>query len=111
MRILFDQGTPRQLRNFLLEHTVDTSAWRGWSELSNGDLLDIAEIEGYDLLITTDRRMRYQQNLAGRRLAVIALLSQSWPYTELSIEEIRTTITEVQPGELREIRISKRHEA
>ena len=79
--------------------------------MSNGDLLDIAEIEGYDLLITTDRRMRYQQNLAGRRLAVIALLSQSWPYTELSIEEIRTTITEVQPGELREIRISKRREA
>ena len=79
--------------------------------MSNGDLLDVAESDGYDLLITTDHSIRYQQNLAGRRLAVIALLSQSWPYAESSIEEIRTVITEVQPGELREIRVSKRREA
>ena len=105
MKILFDQGTPRPLRNFLSEHTVDTSAGRGWSELSNGDLLDIAESEGYDLLITTDRNLRHQQNLAGRRLAVIALLSGAWPYAQSRIEEIRAAIAEAQPGELKEVQI------
>ena len=63
MKILFDQGTPRPLRNFLPEHAVDTSAGRGWSELSNGDLLDAAESEGYDLLITTDQNMGTSRTL------------------------------------------------
>ena len=63
MKILFDQGTPRPLRSFLPEHAVDTAAGRGWSELSNGELLDIAESEGYELLITTDQNIRHQQNL------------------------------------------------
>ena len=55
--------------------------------MSNGDLLDIAESEGYELLITTDQNIRYQQNLAGRRLAVIVLLSGAWPYARSRIEE------------------------
>ena len=73
--------------------------------MSNGDLLDIAESEGYDLLITTDRNLRHQQNLAGRRLAVIALLSGAWPYAQSRIEEIRAAIAEAQPGELKEVQI------
>ncbi len=93
------------LRNVLPEHTVDTSAGRGWSELSNGDLLDIAESEGYELLITTDQNIRYQQDLAGRRLAVIVLLSTAWPYARSRTEDIRAAINEIQPGELREIPI------
>ena len=105
MRILFDQGTPRPLRDFLSEHTVDTSAGRGWSELSNGDLLNIAEIEGYDLLITTDQSMRYQQNIAGRALAVLVLLSGAWPYARSSVEDIRAAIAEAQPGEWKEVPI------
>ena len=79
--------------------------------MSNGDLLDIAESEGYDLLITTDRNMRHQQNHAGRRLAVIALLSGAWPYARSRIEEIRAAVAEVQPGELREVHIPMRGEA
>ena len=110
MKILFDQGTPRPLRNFLPEHTVDTSAGRGWSELSNGDLLDIAESEGYELLITTDQNIRHQQNLAARRLAVIVLLSGAWPYARSRVEEIRAAVAEVQRGELREVPISIRGE-
>ena len=110
MKILFDQGTPRPLRNFLPEHAVDTSAGRGWSEFSNGDLLDIAESEGYELLITTDQNMWYQQNLAGRRLAVIVLLSGAWPYARSRIEEIRAAVAEVQRGELREVPILEMEE-
>ena len=63
--------------------------------MSNGDLLDIAESEGYELLITTDRNMRHQQNLAGRRLAVIVLLSGAWPYARSRIKEIRAAVAEV----------------
>ena len=108
MKILFDQGTPRPLRNFLPEHTVDTSARKGWSELSNGELLDIAESEGYDLLITTDQNLQYQQNLVGRRLAVIVLRSGSWPYANARIEEIRAALADVQVGELREVQLTAR---
>ena len=105
MRILFDQGTPRPLRNFLPEHTVDTPGPRGWAALSNGELLDIAEEEGYEVLITTDQSMRYQQNLDDRRLAVIVLRSGSWPYARSKIEEIRVAVVTTQPGELQEVQI------
>lgn len=108
MKILFDQGTPRPLRNFLPEHTVDTSARKGWSELSNGELLDSAESEGYELLITTDQNLQHQQNLVGRRLAVIVLRSGSWPYAHAGIEEIRASVANVQSGELREVRLTVR---
>ena len=108
MKILFDQGTPRPLRNFLPEHTVDTSARKGWSELSNGELLDIAESEGYELLITTDQNLQHQQNLAGRRLAVMVLRSGSWPYAHAGIAEIRAAVADVQSGELREVRLTVR---
>ena len=64
MRILFDHGTPRPLRDHLPQHRVDTAAEKGWSQLGNGELLDHAERAEYDLMITTDQNMRYQQNVA-----------------------------------------------
>ena len=69
MRILFDHGTPAGLARALPGHTVATAQGRRWDRLSNGDLLKEAEAAGSDLLITTDRRIRYQQNLSGRRIA------------------------------------------
>ena len=62
MKVLFDHGTPAPLRGYIPEHTVDTAAEKGWAELSNGELLDQAESEEYELLITTDQSVRYQQN-------------------------------------------------
>ena len=108
MKILFDHGTPRPLRQELPGHSVDTAADMGWDRLVNGDLLDSAEQDGYEILITTDQSMRHQQNLASRRLAIIVLLSQAWPYAESRLEEIRAAIAEVQPGELREVYIPVR---
>jgi len=70
MKILFDQGTPVPLRGSLLDHKVDTVYERGWSTLANGNLLDTAEREGYNLLVTTDRRLRYQQNLTSRQITL-----------------------------------------
>lgn len=70
------------LRAFLPQHEVSTAFERGWSQLKNGELLDAAEREGYDLLVTTDSNLKFQQNLAARRIAVVALLSTSWPRIE-----------------------------
>lgn len=103
MRILFDQGTPVPLRQHLTSHVVDTAFERGWSTLRNGELLDIAEHERYDLLITTDQHLRYQQSLAARHLAVIVLLSTSWPRIQRRIEAIQAAVERVAPGGYEEI--------
>ena len=105
MKILFDQGAPAPLRRHLEGHVVDTAAERGWSDLDNGDLIDNAEREGYDVPITTDRNVRYQQNLADRRLAVVVLLSTAWPKVQVRVEDIRLALDRLGPGELTELAI------
>lgn len=78
VRILFDQGTPVPLRRFLPGHEVETTYERGWGALENGALLREAEREGFGAIITTDQNLRYQQDLATRRLAVLVLLTTDW---------------------------------
>ena len=103
MRILFDQGTRAPLRQHLTSHVVDTTFECGWSTLRNGELLDVAEHERYDLLITTDQSLRYQQHLAARQLAIIVLLSTSWPRIQRRIEAIQAAVERVLPGGYEEI--------
>jgi hypothetical protein len=76
VRILFDQGTPVPLRSLLVAHDVSTAFELGWSTLSNGELLTVAEGQ-FDMLITTDRHLRHQQDLSGRRLAILVLATTS----------------------------------
>jgi hypothetical protein len=75
--ILFDHGTPKGLARALSEHTVHTAQSKGWDALTNGELLDAAESAGFELLLTTDRRIRYQQNLRVRRIALVVLTGRS----------------------------------
>ena len=105
MKILFDHGTPSPLRLHLAEHSVDRSSERGWELLTNGELIQKAEEEGYEVIVTTDQSMRYQQNLASRRLAVVVLMSTAWPRVQNCILEIRTAIEDVQPGQVKEVPI------
>jgi predicted nuclease of predicted toxin-antitoxin system len=79
MKILFDQGTPVPLRGFLPEHDVQTAFERGWSNLKNGDLLAIAEADGFECLVTTDKNLSYQQNLSRRKIALVVLPTTNWP--------------------------------
>jgi hypothetical protein len=102
MRILFDQGTPLPLRRFLTEHEVATAFERGWDKLANGDLLRVAEAE-FDLLITTDQNLRYQQNLTGRKLAILVLPTTSWPKIWRHIQVVVDAVKRIQPGEYREV--------
>jgi predicted nuclease of predicted toxin-antitoxin system len=78
MRILLDQGTPVPLRRALAGHTVETVREKGWDRMGNGTLLAAAEAD-FDILTTTDQNMRYQQNLRGRRLAILVLPTTNWP--------------------------------
>ena len=73
MLILFDHGTPKGLARALSAHTVHTAQAKGWDTLSNGELLNAAEEAGFELLLTTDRRIRHQQNLRVRRIALVVL--------------------------------------
>jgi hypothetical protein len=87
MKILFDQGTPAPLRKVLVGHLVSTAFEEGWSNLTNGELLAISE-ERFDLFITTDQNLRYQQNLADRQLAILVLPTTSWPEIQRHVAEI-----------------------
>lgn len=101
MRIVFDQGTPAPLRHHLPGHVIETAFELGWSTLENGALLAAAE-DSFDLLITTDQKLSYQQNLTGRKLSILVLTTTSWPRIEKSAREILETIERFRPGELLE---------
>src|SRR5882724_12058213 len=89
MRILFDQATPVPIRPYLEGHTVRTAAQQGWDKLRNGDLLTAAEEAGFDLFLTTDKNMRYQQNFAGRKIAIVVLgLQQLRPHIQRVVEAV-----------------------
>ena len=105
MRILFDNGTPKQLRRQLFGHDVERAIERGWDSLSNGVLLDLAEAAGFEVLITTDQGIRYQQNMSSRRVALVVLMNTAWPRISPRAEAIRNALEGIQPGEVREVAI------
>lgn len=105
MKLLFDQGTPAPLRGYLQEHTVDTLAEKCWSDKDNGELLDLAVRDGYEVFVTTDQNLRYQQNLAGRAVRIVVLLGTAWPDIRLRVREISKAISSVRPGEASEVSI------
>jgi hypothetical protein len=80
MQVLFDQGTPVPLRRYLAPHAVATVFEKGWSTLQNGELLTVAEREGFEVLVTTDQNLKHQQNLQERRLAIIVLMTTKWSF-------------------------------
>ena len=98
MRVLFDQGTPASLRQLLLEHEVETAYERGWSSLQNGELIAAAEAAGFTVFVTTDRNLKYQQNLAARRIVIVVLLTTSWPRIKAASAPVVIAVNESFPG-------------
>ena len=98
MRVLFDQRTPAPLRQFLKLHDVSTAYDLGWSNLKNGELLDAAEAQGFQVLITTASNLNHQQNLANRTIAIVVLGSTSWPRIKNVAPMIAASINEVGVG-------------
>jgi hypothetical protein len=105
MLILFDQATPVPIRPYLERHTVRTAARQGWDKLRNGDLLTAAEEAGFDILLTTDKNMRYQQNLAGRKMAIVVLGQQQWPRLRPHIQRVIEAVDAAKPGSYAEVEI------
>jgi hypothetical protein len=108
MFVLFDQGTPVPIRPFLKEHTVQTTAERGWDTLENGELLKAAEAAGFNVLVTPDKNIRYQQNLKVRTIALIVLGNPQWPILRLHIERVVAAVNAASPGSYTEVEIPKR---
>jgi hypothetical protein len=105
MLILFDQATPVPLRSYLKGHVVRTAAQQGWDRLRNGDLLNAAEAAGFQMLLTTDKNMRYQQNLVGRKLTVMVLGQQDWGLLRPHVQIVVDAVNQVAPGSYTEVEI------
>jgi hypothetical protein len=105
LRILFDQGTPVPLRRHLSSHEVATAFELGWSSITNGALLAEAEAQGFDILITTDRNLRYQQDLSSRRIAILVLTTTSWPRIQQALPEVAESVDRWVPGAYTEVLI------
>jgi len=106
MFILFDHGTPKGLSRALPGHTIFTAQARGWDRLNNGALLDAAEEAALDLLVTTDRRIRHQQNLGDRKIALVVLTgSTKWSKVRLHLERIAGVVNAATPSSYTEVEI------
>jgi uncharacterized protein DUF5615 len=105
MRILFDHNTPRGIAQHLVGHTVTKAKERGWDRLTNGDLLAVAEQAGFDLLLTADKNMRYQQNLSGRTIALVVLGKSPWPLVRAHLDKVAAAVNAATPGSYTEVEI------
>ena len=103
MKILLDHNVPRPLRNHLPGHQADTAADRNWEELRNGEPLDQAESDGYQLLITADRKMPFQQNFVHRNINVLILTTNAWPVLRQHIADINQAVNSTGANQVREL--------
>lgn len=104
MRILLDESVPAPMQSLLGNHSCITVKVRGWSGIKNGDLLQRAEA-AFDLFITSDQNIRYQQNLAERRIAILELSTNDIDRIRASASLIQSALLEIKPNELRRVNI------
>jgi hypothetical protein len=92
------KNVPYGVRYFLADHRVETVEDRGWGRVSNGELLEKAEAAGFDVVVTADQNILYQQRLMDRKTALIVLGSNLWPIVRRHAEEIAAQVGRVKPG-------------
>ena len=105
MLLLFDNGTPAPLRYALKGHVVVEAIERGWDRLANGELLAAAEAAGFEVLLTTDKDMRYQQNLTSRKIAFVVLGNSQWPILRRYVERVVVAVDAATQGSYTEVEI------
>ena len=98
MRVLFDHNVPHKMRRHLEGHEVFTAEEMGWAELENGELLQTAEAVGFPVMVTCDQNISYQQNMAGRRLALIVLSTNNWNILKLNLEPVVEAVNAAKTG-------------
>jgi hypothetical protein len=102
MKVLLDACVPRPLRKFLPDHTVQTAQEMGWGQLKNGALLQAVEPE-FDAFLTSDQNLQHQQEVSGRRLAILVLPTNDWPTIRLHTDEIAVKVAGLKPGDFVEL--------
>lgn len=107
MRILFDHGTPAPLMAFLIGQIIEKTKAMGWDTLANGDLLTAAEAAGFEMLLTTDKKLRYQQNLTGRVIAIVVLGTPQWPVVRAHVDRVVAAVNAATPGSYTEVAIPR----
>ena len=105
MRVLFDNGTPRGVAAALKDHVVEEARAHGWDTLRNGELLDAAEAAGFEVFVTTDRNLRYQQNLTGRKIAIVVLGKGRWRLIKPRLPAIAATVAAATNAGVTEVEI------
>ncbi len=103
MKILFDQNVPLNLHKYLPNHDVQTAEMVGWDRWTNGDLLLAAEQAAYTIFVTCDQSLRYQQNLAGRSIAIVEISLAHWPSIMARVAEIVKTVEACTEGDYRRV--------
>src|SRR5271169_2446990 len=98
MLILFDHGTPSGIAWSLADHEVTEARERGWDRISNGELLTTAEAAGFELLLTTDKNIRYRQNLRGRQIAIVVLGNSAWRMVRKHLDLVAAAVNAATPG-------------
>lgn len=93
------------LRDASTTHYVETAYERGWGTCENGELLRLAEAEGFEVFVTTERNLRHQQNLSGRTIGIVVLTTPSWPRISGATGLVAKAINEAAPGSYTELDI------
>ena len=101
--VLFDTCVPRPLRNCLTAHKVRRAQDQGWGALKNGELLTAAESGGFDVFVTSDKNLQYQQNLLNRQIAIFVLPTNDWHTLRNRTTEIAHAVDTIQPGQYQEL--------
>jgi hypothetical protein len=106
MLVLFDNSTPRTLARYLLEHhTITEARARGWGQLENGELLNAAEAAGFEVFLTADKNMSYQQNLTRRKIAIVVLGKGRWSLIKPYVAKVVVAVNAATPGSFVEVEI------
>ena len=98
MKVLVDECVPLKLVRLLTGHTFATAQQKGWGGFQNGRLLALAEPE-FDLFLTSDRNLQYQQNLKGRKIAILLLSTNHWPTLQRQVPLVQAALDKIRPNE------------
>jgi len=104
MKILLDECVPWPMHRLLVGHECRTAQQCGWGGIKNGELLRLAEKE-FPLFITSDQNLRYQQNLAGRQIAILELSTNKLRRIVAAADALRSAVEAIKPGEFRQLEI------
>jgi predicted nuclease of predicted toxin-antitoxin system len=105
VKILFDHNVPHKLRGSLGGHEVVTADGMGWATLENGQLLDAAEGANFEVMVTCDQNLSYQQDLRGRRIAIVVLSTNNWNIVKRKSKVVVEAVEAAKPGSLSRVKL------